>query len=158
MKGPIFIIIILVVVSGFFILLKWLERSKRKTEKSATDIESLSPRKLSKTMSLTGSGNLGSLADWLQQQADCRISHRSDSELIAFWGEAASSKFEGVLNTPPEAMPVRISARESGNKVEVTIAEDYGFQMFVGPAKAAFSKKYQQAFEIIEENIRKTLS
>ena len=148
------IIIVPAVIGIFLLITRALEVSKRNKEALATDINSLSPRKLRYVFNVEEVPQ-NSILDIIEslKDKDLRVSHQNDHEAILYLKNANESKFNGVLNTSPFDMPVRMILQKEGRKLKITLEEDYGFQMFVGPAKAAFSEKYQQAFEFYEKHI-----
>lgn len=87
-----------------------------------------------------------------------RVVRATDTELIGFFSDANASKVKGMLFTEPANMPVRIAVRATATDVGASIAlqidEDYGFQMFVGPAKTAFREKNEAAAALWLERIR----
>ena len=149
-------IIVPIVILGFFILLRALEVSKRKKEANSKNIQDLKPRKIHRNIFLKGnSSSLFSNVISFFQNKDLRTSLNNGSEAILFTQNANQSKFDGVLNTSYLEMPLRIIIESTSEGLDVKLEEDYGFQMFIGPAKHAFQKKYEQAFDYYEEELGK---
>ena len=148
MKTILSVVILVAVLAGMQFILKFREASKRKKEKEITDPTQLAPRKLTHTFTVAGS-TIDALVAAIGKY-EPRIAHQTTDTLIAYTSDAAASKYEGVLNTPPEAMPLRIIAQLKGESMQVQLDEDYGFQMFMGPAKSAFNEKYVEGFKLFE--------
>lgn len=147
-------LIILLVIGFFYVLLKLLEHSKRKKEDSITDISQLKQRKIRHFFQLPDdeTTSIPKLIELLKDK-DLRVPLQTDNEAVLHLKNANQSKFDGVLNTHALDMPVRIILQKEKDQVNVTIEEDYGFQMFVGPAKHDFKKKYEDVFAYYEELI-----
>lgn len=148
--------IILLLVVGFFkVLLVVIEFYKRKKEEKCTDPDLLHPRKLSHSFTVKNS-NISDAASSLKSH-EPRITLLTDHSFIAFTGDASKSKYKGILFTHPADMPMRIVGQKTGDSLSIQLDEDYGFQMFVGPAKSAYLDKYNQAFQLVEDEIRTNL-
>jgi hypothetical protein len=150
----IYVPIIVIVVAGVFkVLSSATEASKRKKEKTVTDPDLLTPRKITRSFTVSNA-DIDKVLDSLGSY-DPRISSRNESSFIAYIGDASSSKFNGVLFTDPAEMPMRIIGQKKEGHIEIHLDEDYGFQMFVGPAKSAYINNYEEGFRLLENILKK---
>lgn len=152
--------VVAAVIFAFYIGFKVYGAQKLKKEKNLTDPSQMSVRKYTKSFSVKGrldGKEWKNLADWFQAN-QARIIDGDRNSKIVYSGESASAQYGGILNVPAEQMPIRMIFIQNGDNLDVRMDEDFGFQMFAGPAKAAFVEKTQQAFVFFEENIRKGLA
>ena len=137
------------------------ERGKRERELAVGDVASLKPSAVASKQTTLPSSRVP--ADALTHLAaelsalEVRVVRTTETELIGFFGNANASKVDGMLNTSPAVMPMRIAIRasesEAGCTLAIQIDEDYGFQLFAGPAKSAFRQKNEAATELWTERI-----
>ncbi|MCB9670395.1 MAG: hypothetical protein H6734_13035 [Alphaproteobacteria bacterium] len=156
---------VLSVVGVVWVARRWAsvsEARKREREQSVGPVSTLEPSAVASARESVTSRHapdtlLADLEAMLRSQ-QARVPRRTDDEIVAFFGDANTSKVNGMLNTPPDAMPVRVAVRVStvdgATRVEALVDEDYGFQMFAGPARTAFVEKYEAATAVWIERIR----
>jgi hypothetical protein len=158
------LLVVALVVFLFYVGLRLGEARKRARERELGDFGELASRRLGRREELAVAGNpaeaIGRLVAYAEKRG-ARVTVRTDTQMIGFTGCAGDSKFKGMLHTEPMDMPLRLAAqarREGpGSRVEVLLDEDYGFQMFAGPAKHAFREKYRVALERTLEEVRALL-
>ncbi|MDB4286231.1 hypothetical protein N9933_02910 [bacterium] len=143
----------------YYVGFRMFQIQKRKKEKTFTDPIRLVPRKITYNFSLNGNFSGKSWEKLVSKfrKMDSRFVHGKAGTEIVYLGDSGKSKFDGMLSTPAEAMPVRILFVPKEDKTEVRMDEDFGFQMFLGPAKSAFQEKYETRFEMLENSIREEL-
>jgi hypothetical protein len=131
-----------------FALLDWTHRMKRRRVRG---IAGLRPRKLARTQDVPTGLPQAQAIERLAAAFAGRspvVPYRTDSELVMFWGEAGGlAQFRGIASMHAEEMPLRLAAAARGCAVRVTIDEDFGFHLFVGPARRIFDDLYQQALD-----------
>ena len=150
MKRTLIIIIVALFLLAFYVGLKYAEHHKRKLEKKNTDPSRLKPRSIGARFNFDSKDTDVSIIQMVKalKTRGGRVAHQTKHGAIVYLGESAMSKFNGMLNTPSEEMPLRviITTNSDGDTLFVRIDEDYGFQMFAGPVKKAFVEKYEEAF------------
>ena len=137
------------------------EKWKRHKEQKQQTISELRPSSIHNeemiVVSMPSSAVMERIAS-LIGKLNGRISLQSNTEIIAFIGDAGDSKFDGMLFTPDHEMPFRVAVRtqtfNGETKVTIMLDEDYGFQLFVGPAKRAFREKYENAFRYFLDEVK----
>jgi hypothetical protein len=150
-------IIILLVAGGFLLGFKWYEqRKKRKTINGLGDFK---PGKINHTFTVPLANTAQGIDKLLQALAhrQPQVRYQTPQEIAIFVGAWGNAHFDGILNTPPEKLPVRITAQVQPNGLLIKIDEDFGTQMFMGPAKTAFFQKYEEAVKIYAHEITTTL-
>ena len=156
------VVIVAVGVLVSRLLLNLGEARKRARESRATNVAELATRKLNRRLEIETvrppTEAIAQIAGCVKADMNGRVALQTDSQVIAFSGSAARSKYHGMLQTPAEEMPLRIAAEAVahgvGARVRLLIDEDYGFQMFLGMAKRAFAEKYAAAFDAAQERLR----
>lgn len=143
------LLLVAIVVVLFFFGLKYAEIIKRKKEKQQTNPDLLKARKITFSKNFTIENNKNLIDKLINNLSsyDTRVAHSSANTAIIYTSNSGKSKFDGMINTPAEKMPLRIILKLQNNKLSVHMDEDYGFQLFQAKAKQIFIKKYQDAFE-----------
>ena len=133
------------VVIFLFALGFWLyDKRKKKVEKKLNDSRKLKIGKisLSKNTPLSWDENLKTkILEWAYQN-DARIIEGVDDSFILYLNERGKSQFDGFLNIPLLSLPIRVLFINKNNQLFLRLDEDWGFQMFVGPAAKAFKENY----------------
>ena len=156
-KKAIIYLAVALVILAFFVGFRIYAAQKRKKEKTHTDPSKMPPRKLTRSFTVKAKlegAEWDNLAKWFTDNQG-RVIDGDGGSKIVYWGESASAQFGGMLNVPFEQMPVRIIFLPNGESLDVRMDEDFGFQMFAGPAKSAFVEKNEKAFDFFEENIKR---
>jgi hypothetical protein len=98
--------------------------------------------------------------DRLLERLGAKPRVRDDRQVIATTS-GGHAKLHGIATTPPLSMPLRfgvdVAEADGATRVRVRVDENYGFQMFVGPARKSFEDKYRLAFEQFDSEFSKAL-
>ena len=133
------------VILLFFIGFWLYDKRRKKFEKNQKDVSNLKPGKLflNKSLPLKWDVNLTSrIENWIALKSGRRVNGKN-GELICYLNERGKSAFKGFLNVHPHDLPIRIVFFQNNDNLNVRLDEDWGFQLFVGPAKTAFKEKYE---------------
>lgn len=122
------------------------------------DARALAPHALGVTVTADpGAAALARLAADLESRG-ARFGVRRDDQLVAFVGEQAGDvQFGGIGGYRPDQMPLRVSAVLTDEALTVRVDEDFGWQLFVGPAKRRFHALYGVALAVEETRARTAL-
>ena len=129
----------------FFIGFWLYDKRRKKFEKNENEVSKLKPGKLflKESLSLKWDENLNSrIEQWINLKKG-RFVKGNKGEQICYLNERGKSAFKGFLNIHPEDLPIRIIFFSESNNLALRLDEDWGFQLFVGPAKKAFKDKYE---------------
>ncbi len=154
------LLIVSTVILLFYSGLQFAEIIKRKKEKKQTDPRLLKARKITSNKNFTIKNNEKIIENIISKlnNNDIRVPHLSKYEAIIYTSNSGKSKFDGMIHSPPEKMPLRIILKLQNNKLSVRLDEDYGFQKFMGSAKQTFKEKYRDAFDYYMRIIETTIS
>ena len=133
------------VILLFFIVFWLYDKRRKKFEKNQNDVKKLKPGKLflKEGVPLKWDENLkAKIEQWIDLKNGRHVKG-AQGELICYLNERGKSAFKGFLNIHPEDLPTRIVFFSVNGNLDLRLDEDWGFQMFVGPAKAAFKEKYE---------------
>ena len=133
------------VILLFFIGFWLYDKRRKKFEKNQNNVQKLKPGRLflKESIPLKWDEDLQArIEQWIDLKGG-RLVKGTEGELICYLNERGKSAFKGFLNIHPEDLPTRIVFFPKSDNLGLRLDEDWGFQMFVGPAKAAFKEKYE---------------
>ena len=133
------------VILLFFVGFWLYDKRRKKFEKNQNSVSKLKPGKLflKESLPLKWDGQLESkIEQWINLK-DGRQVNGTNGELICYLNERGKSAFKGFLNIHIEDLPTRIVFFSANGNLALRLDEDWGFQLFVGPAKKAFKEKYE---------------
>jgi hypothetical protein len=133
------------VILLFFIGFWLYDKRRKKFEKNQNNVQKLKPGRLflKESIPLKWDEDLQArIEQWIYLKGG-RLVKGAQGELICYLNERGKSAFKGFLNIHPEDLPTRIVFFPTNDNLALRLDEDWGFQMFVGPAKAAFKEKYE---------------
>lgn len=135
------------------------DKRRKKKERSSNDINKLKPGKIFLIRKLETAYSDDAekhFAEWVKNRGG-RLIHAQGGGQIAYFYERGKSQFSGFLNIPSELLPVRMVFYNEKGQAAVRIDEDWGFQLFVGPAKRSFKMRYQEQLAHLANAIQKQI-
>lgn len=140
--APIAIILLIV----FFVL---YTKSKRLKELLINDVSKLKPGKVHELFSLNASLTEEKKQDLLMyfSSIGAKTVEGTNKEVISYINTNSKALMGGIFNLEATKFPIRIVVVEKGNKTEIQMDDNYGFQKFKGNAKDVFEQKNKEAFK-----------
>ena len=139
----------------------WLyDKRRKRKERTLNDSRKLKSGKinLARLTPLLWDENLKTkIINWGQKNG-ARIIEGVDDSLIMYLNERGKSQFDGFLNISINSLPARVIFINKNNQLFLRIDEDWGFQMFVGPAAKAFKENYAKRLRLLFEEIETQFS
>ena len=143
------------VIGGYWLLFKWVDARKRARERLATDALKLARRDLRATVTAPqGADALAELADELASWG-ARFTVREPDQWIAYLGlPGGDVQFRGIERFTADDLPLRVAAYRTAGGLTLLVDEDFGWHLFVGPAKRRFTALYGEAIDDVEARVR----
>jgi hypothetical protein len=92
-------------------------------------------------------------------QRNPTVTWRNDTEIVLFAGEGGGSlQFSGILYATANQMPILVAAQARNGCVKLIVDNDFGWNVFVGPARTKYLSLVREAIAAAHETARRAVS
>lgn len=134
---------------------------RRRARRKAVDVAALRPGKMGVVDEISTSYAPAEAIRRLEAAFAPRspvVTRRTDAQLLLFVGRPGGGiQFEGILSMAPEHMPLLVGASAVEGRVRVILDNDFGWNLFMGPARAMYLSLVKKALALALGTAREAL-
>ncbi|MCT4622863.1 MAG: hypothetical protein N4A46_04510 [Schleiferiaceae bacterium] len=151
---------VIIVITAFAIGFWWYDKRRKRQEKKQNDVRRLKSGKVSAIadLNIPWTDELDArISQWIFLK-NGRLIEGQEGELICYLNERGKSAFRGLMRVETEALPTRIIFLNKSGSLSVRLDEDWGFQLFIGPAKYDFETRYRERLQSLIKELGQVLN